>query len=196
MKYDINKPMTRSSRRVLTTVTEAFFGLLCEKSFESLSVSEICDRSGYPRATFYNYFDDKYDLLNFYWTVISKMVGAEEYSRYPQDTVFDIYFERIYDLMEENEDKVELLMTNNMEDGYFLSSCRIFLARSIRSVIEHLYSNDTVPVPINIISEHCANTLLLVFGYKFGKKQTEFTKKDTRDYLHYLLSGSKMTNTQ
>ena len=189
MKYDINKPMTRSSRRVLTAVTEAFFGLLCEKSFENLSVSEICDRSGYPRATFYNYFDDKYDLLNFYWTVISKMVGAEEYSRYPQDTVFDIYFERIYDLMEENEDKVELLMTNNMEDGYFLSSCRIFLAKSIKTMIEGTYSASSVPVPINVLAEHYANTLLLVFRHRFGRKPVSFGREDTKANLYYLLSG-------
>ena len=195
MKYDLSKPLNRSSQRVLSAVLSSLHKLLCEKSFESISVAEICNLANYPRATFYNYFDDKYDLLNFFLTYVSRRIHFEEFALYTPDTVFDVYFDRIYDLLEQYEASINLMLTHNTEYGYFISSCRIFLARSIRSVIEHLYSNDTVPVPINIISEHCANTLLLVFGYKFGKKQTEFTKKDTRDYLHYLLSGSKMTNT-
>ena len=191
MKFDIDKPLTRSSRRVLTSVTEAFFGLLCEQSFESISVSEICDRAGYPRATFYNYFDDKYDLLNFGWSAISKMVGAEEYSRYPLETCFDIYFERLYDLVEENEDKVGLMMSNNMEDGYFLSSCRIFLAKSIKTIIEGTYSSAAVPVPMNMLAEHYANTLLLVFRHRFGRKNTGVGREETRANLYYLISGGQ-----
>ena len=39
--------------------------LLAEKSFEELSVSEICDTAQVHRATFYKHFDDKYEFLNF-----------------------------------------------------------------------------------------------------------------------------------
>lgn len=32
--------------------------------FEKITIKQICDRAGVIRATFYNYFDDKYDCLN------------------------------------------------------------------------------------------------------------------------------------
>ena len=39
--------------------------LLADKSFEELSVSEICDNAQVHRATFYKHFNDKYEFLNF-----------------------------------------------------------------------------------------------------------------------------------
>lgn len=39
--------------------------LLGEKSFDDISVIEICEASGVHRATFYKHFNDKYEFLNF-----------------------------------------------------------------------------------------------------------------------------------
>lgn len=44
---------------------ETFLVLMGEKSFDELSVSEICDRAEVHRATFYKHFKDKYEFLNF-----------------------------------------------------------------------------------------------------------------------------------
>ena len=43
---------------------EALRQLMCQKLFEKITIKQICDRAGVIRATFYNYFDDKYDCLN------------------------------------------------------------------------------------------------------------------------------------
>ncbi len=39
--------------------------LLSSKAFEEVTVGELCEKAMLPRATFYNYFDDKYDLLQY-----------------------------------------------------------------------------------------------------------------------------------
>jgi AcrR family transcriptional regulator len=67
MKYDMNRNMTRSAARILAAFTSAMAGLASEKPFEEITVQELCAKAGYPRATFYNYFDDKYDLLDYCW---------------------------------------------------------------------------------------------------------------------------------
>ena len=36
------------------------------------SVQKICDICNYPRSTFYNYFDDIYDLMDYCWIAIMK----------------------------------------------------------------------------------------------------------------------------
>lgn len=42
---------------------ETLLGLLRVKNFQSISVSELVEKSGYSRSTFYSHFRDKSDLL-------------------------------------------------------------------------------------------------------------------------------------
>lgn len=53
-------------KRILKTkkaLKEALFSLLQEKDFESVKTTEICERALVSRNTFYNYYADKYALL-------------------------------------------------------------------------------------------------------------------------------------
>ena len=43
---------------------ESLRELMVRSLFEKITIKQICDRAGVIRATFYNYFDDKYDCLN------------------------------------------------------------------------------------------------------------------------------------
>ena len=79
MKYDLSKPITRGAKRTLDALSGAMFLLLSEKSFEEITVGELCEQAQYPRATFYNYFDDKYDLLNYCWLSLAEKIGLSEY---------------------------------------------------------------------------------------------------------------------
>ena len=60
--------MRKMDIRVIRTynqLTESLVSLLASKTFEELSVSEICEHAQVHRATFYKHFDDKYEFLNF-----------------------------------------------------------------------------------------------------------------------------------
>lgn len=60
--------MKKNDIRVLRTYSQlinGFIELLNTKSFDELSVSEICEVSGVHRATFYKHFNDKNEFLNF-----------------------------------------------------------------------------------------------------------------------------------
>ena len=60
--------MRKMDIRVIRThdqLTSGLIKLLSKKSFEDLSVSEICDTANVHRATFYKHFNDKYEFLNF-----------------------------------------------------------------------------------------------------------------------------------
>lgn len=56
MEY--HKGMMRAS------LCESLRGLMLKNVFEKITIKQICDETGVIRATFYNYFDDKYDCLN------------------------------------------------------------------------------------------------------------------------------------
>lgn len=52
-------------KKTYAQLYNGFISLLKEKSFDDITVSQICDRSGVHRATFYKHFDDKYKFLSF-----------------------------------------------------------------------------------------------------------------------------------
>lgn len=54
--------ITEKTRRVFLNV---FCDLYCQKPIEKISVQEIANKSGYNRSTFYQYFSDIYELLDY-----------------------------------------------------------------------------------------------------------------------------------
>lgn len=52
-------------KRTYKQLIESFLKLLNEKSFDEISISEICDNADIHRATFYKHFNDKTEFLNF-----------------------------------------------------------------------------------------------------------------------------------
>ena len=57
--------------------------LMREKGFEKVSVSEICERCGMNRKSFYYHFRDKYDLVN--WIFYSDFLGRLSVAKYETD---------------------------------------------------------------------------------------------------------------
>jgi AcrR family transcriptional regulator len=53
-------------KRTRKLILQAFNELLAEKGFESISVQDVTDKAEINRATFYDHFVDKYELLD-YW---------------------------------------------------------------------------------------------------------------------------------
>lgn len=55
-----NDPRVKRTRKY---IQKAFTDLLAEMDFEDLSIQDIMDRAELNRATFYNHYQDKYELL-------------------------------------------------------------------------------------------------------------------------------------
>lgn len=52
-------------QRTYTLLLQALTELLEEKPFEEIRVTDLCDRAGVHRSTFYAHFEDKHHLLTF-----------------------------------------------------------------------------------------------------------------------------------
>ena len=63
----MNKNENKTDLRIQRTqkaIVDAFYELLDEKSFGSITVIDICNRALINRGTFYTHFEDKYQLLD------------------------------------------------------------------------------------------------------------------------------------
>lgn len=64
----MNKKVRKTDIRIKKTydkLYDSFFELLSEKTFENISILDICNKAGIHRATFYKHFLDKQDFITF-----------------------------------------------------------------------------------------------------------------------------------
>ena len=190
MKYDLTKPPTRGAQRTLDDFRRRMLRLLSEKAFEEISVNEICEGAHYPRATFYNYFDDKYDLLNYCWIWLATQIRLEEYPKMDPSEMIYVFFDRAYDFTKKNEMMIMQVLSRNVETGMMFGDFRNFMIRQVQKIFGEVVKEDS-PIPREIIAEHLSNTLILVWQWcNIGNK--ECTKEQARVYLRLLLGNLKL----
>ncbi|WP_423363028.1 TetR/AcrR family transcriptional regulator [Mycoplasma sp. P36-A1] len=188
MKYDLSKKPTKGAMRTLDALSCAMFTLLSKKGFEDITVNEICDMTSYPRATFYNYFDDKFDLLNYCWHILDQQIHLEEYEKMdPRESLY-IYFDRIYDVVESSNEIIKKILSNNTESGYMFNSFKIYMNAKVRETFQKCSLTPHYQIPSEIVSDHYSNTLLLILEWVFWKKE-HCDKESAHKYLKYLLDG-------
>ncbi len=73
--------------RTKQDILDSFNELVQHHDFDSITVKMITDKAGVGRATFYRYFKDKYDVMNYNFTVI-----MEEYFNTKKCKTFEDLF--------------------------------------------------------------------------------------------------------
>ena len=63
----------RNKKTVDERLAESFKELACQQPVEKITIKQITDRAGVIRPTFYNHFEDKYNLLE--WILITDIVN-------------------------------------------------------------------------------------------------------------------------
>jgi AcrR family transcriptional regulator len=188
MKYDITKKTTRGAERTLEAFSGTMFELLSMKSFEKITVNELCQRSNYPRATFYNYFDDKYDLLNYCWYSIGRHIHLEQYAELDPEESLYIFFDRAYDFASTYLLNIQRILKFNSMDSFLINHFRGYLGTQMREIFQQSSCKNHYKIPYEIIADHYCNTLLLILEWSFLKGKG-CSKDQAHEYLKYLLDA-------
>lgn len=188
MKYDLAKKPTRSSVRTLKAFVEATFALCAEKPFDKISASELCDRAGYPRATFYNYFDDKYDLLEYCWYALANEVRFEDFrDMEPRDVAF-VFFERMCDLLDDRckNGLLNRIIETNPKSSYFMFSFHTFVEARAMEVVQESVCKVNPTIDGTLLARHCSNTLVMMLEWLY-MDDTQHTREEAIEALKALL---------
>lgn len=108
------------AQRTRTMLKDAFEKLLEEQPFESISVSEICERSTVRRATFYRHFDDKYAFFVWYLATITDRFLAEldaQHSELGLRDYVEMMHRKLIDFLEEHRRSFMQTMGKNALAG-------------------------------------------------------------------------------
>ncbi len=118
------KKMDLRVKKTYKQLLDAFLVLMAEKSFEELSVSEICDKAQVHRATFYKHFKDKNEFLNFCFESYLSQIGfkAGDNNATPENIKesFMSFIVQIFEYIKENKAVFEVICSD--EFAYSLGS--------------------------------------------------------------------------
>lgn len=104
-------------KRTKKALTEAFISLLSKKSFEDITVNELCDEAGIRRATFYKHYTDKFDFLTAYICSLrdrfDNTVWKSDISAPPKE-YYVAYAKQLVVFINENSSAINNVIKSNM----------------------------------------------------------------------------------
>lgn len=188
MKLDLNKKQTIGTKRTLLQLRNILRTLLCEKSFENIQVTEICERSMIPKSTFYNYFDDKYDLLHYFLKSYELEIHAEAADFENPNTNAKEILNNLLDSMDKNWSYLEKIFRYNPPSGYFYQEYHSFFIDSCyRVMMKSFQSYARDDLPFELIAKIRAYAVLTVLEWVYFKGHP-LSRKEIIEYINKLSS--------
>jgi len=103
----------QSEKYVDKYITEALFNLMKKKDFNSISITEICNKAGTGRMSFYRNFDSKEDIIKKWITNTTDNFLNESDISYKNDTTKD-YFIKLFSHLEKYKSEAYLIYKANL----------------------------------------------------------------------------------
>ncbi len=165
----------------------ALIELLKEKSFEDIKLNEICNKALVHKTTFYNHFQDKYELL--YYVIKKIQKDMEKHIDNDKD-IIDYYLDLAKAYIENikiNKDFYNSILKSN-QNGLCMD---IFYNLCIDSVKKKIQNSDYhLQVPNNYIAKYYVSAVFSVITEWVVNGMQE--KEDTIiKYLEILIKNEK-----
>ncbi len=133
MTYKEDARVIKTKNKLLSSFKE----LLSERSFENITVQEICEKADVKRATFYKHFEDKYAFLKYLVGSLRDSFDSKLPKSIKPDATADYYVEylrAIVNFLLENESMVK----NVMESEVFLLLVEIIKEKNYEDTCDRL----------------------------------------------------------
>ncbi len=138
-------------------IADSFKSLLIKKDFKKITVKMIAAESGFMRSTFYNYFQDKYEILE--W-----IVKNDIYDRINPYVLNESYFEAFQKVFKSIEDDKEFYKKAFLIDGQ--NGFEEILAKELSKLFKKAYESvnfesDSPIVTLDTISQYQSLALIM-----------------------------------
>lgn len=186
MKIDLSGRTGRFARRTLSDFSEKMILLLADMPLEEISVRRICDICNYPRSTFYNYFDDIYDLMDYCWIAIAKDMNLEQYMKIPAEDRTKEIFLMLYDYLDGYRQQIHKILSKNSLNGRCMSSLRLFMRGQIKDIVSRCPYTKDFPLREDVMADYYAVTIEMLLEKCFLEKNP-LSKEEAVQSLGFLL---------
>lgn len=135
-------------RRSKKLLLEAMFDLMQTQPFDKISVCDICDKAMVHRATFYNHFKDKNDLLNYGLDELQERMyeAAVKDGDGDEREMYLKLASNMYDFMHKNRKEFLLILKNGSEKLFKIGHDTF--QRSVRYLVGRHKEKHAVPTDL------------------------------------------------
>ena len=182
--------MKKEDLRVIKTkknLYEALINLLKDNSFETIKVSDICEKANVNRSTFYDHFTDKYELLNSLFNHIQNDFNNNIVKIDSFNNIKEYYLEVVKVLLKHFKSNIEvyssIFKTNNNSISFDMLTN--IISRDLNDVMNKFNSEEDIPRKI-IISYYVPAVISVCKEYLFNPNI--YNENDIIKYLDKLIT--------
>lgn len=170
---------------------DAFIPLLEEKTFEDITINELCKKAMIRRATFYQHFEDKYDFLAFFIRQTREDFLPTESEHATNSSKYSYYvylFGELISFVDAHEKLIESILKSNM----FSTLLKIFSEDMTINILSKLKEQEKQGVifiaPIELLAYFYSGGIIqtLLFWLNSNK---EMPKETLMEHLENILSS-------
>lgn len=188
MKFKLSDKTSRFAKRTLADFSKRMIVMLADMPLEEISVQKICDVCNYPRSTFYNYFDDIYDLMDCCWIAIMKDMDIEKYLNVQEEQNTEQIFSLLYEYLDPYRLQIHRILLKNGLEGRCMASLRAFMKKQIRQIISMCPGTRDFPVREDVMVDYYAATLEMLLEKCFFAKE-QLSKEEALQAVGFLLGS-------
>ena len=188
MKINLSDKTSRFAKRTLADFSEKMIVMLADMPLEEISVQKICDVCNYPRSTFYNYFEDIYDLMDYCWIAIMKDMDIEKYLNVQGEQNTEQIFSLLYEYLDQYRPQIYRIILKNSLDGRCMASLRAFMKKQIGQIISKCPGTRDFLVREDIMIDYYAVTIEMLLEKCFLAKE-QLSKEEALQAVGFLLGS-------
>lgn len=161
---------------------DAFWSLYCEKRIEKITVKDITNRAGYNRSTFYEYFSDAYDVLEYLEQSLIPTIEKLPPVNTPSGD-FGMPMDMFMNLYEQNAKYYSVLL-GEKGDPAFASKLKNTVKPILMGELTHNTSIDNTR--IDYVLEYILTAMIGMMSYWFSQKNP-IPKEELYDLIKKLM---------
>ncbi len=175
-------------QRTQKAIVDAFYDLLDERSFNAITVIDICNRALINRGTFYTHFDDKYALLD--KCICDIMYGLhEQVKRAHGDSDLITYYNEVMSLgitfLDANRKRIRAIILK-AENSLVFDKVHDILTDNIKKRLNSTRPrNGGTGSPSNIIAEFFSGGIIFLIKW-WLLDSPNYTLEDIRKQLSII----------
>ncbi|AYD40770.1 TetR/AcrR family transcriptional regulator [Clostridium fermenticellae] len=168
------------TQKTYEALISAFQELLQEKSFEKITVRELCDRARTRTATFYNHFSDKYDFFSFMIRDMRREYSERANLQSTPEHPENYYIELLkigFDFMDTNQKIIENFESDNLL-MIMINSTSGNMVKDIRNHLEEDMKNGIhFPIDPDILTQIFIGAMVQCSRWWFEHRKTVSKEK-------------------